>query len=191
MRDKKIRGNFGFTLIEILVTMVICLVILAGVHSVLVTQMRISSLQENQVSMTQEMRGAISRMTAEIHRAGIRSNSPVGKFNGISIATDKSIRLRSDLNMDGVFSGSGEDIYYQYDPSSSVVQKNGQTFLGNVVDFGLLYTLSDGSSTAAPADLSDIRKIGLRIGIRTQKPGNDGVFRTMTFSSDIQLRNNS
>ena len=191
MRDKKIRGNFGFTLIEILVTMVICLVILAGVHSVLVTQMRISSLQENQVSMTQEMRGAISRMTAEFHRAGIRKNSPVATFNGISVATDKSVRLLSDLNMDGVISGSGEDIYYQYDPSSLVVQKNGQTFLGNVVDFGLVYTLSDGSVTSAPADLSDIRKIGLRIGIRTQTPGNDGVFRTMTFSSDIQLRNNS
>jgi prepilin-type N-terminal cleavage/methylation domain-containing protein len=191
MRDKKIRGNFGFTLVEILVTMVICLVILAGVQSLLVAQIRISSLQENQASMTQEMRGAISRMTAEIHRAGIRKNSPAVPFNGILIATDKSVRLRSDLNMDGAFSGSGEDIYYQYDPSSLVVQKNGQTFLSNVIDFGLLYTLSDGSTTPAPADLSDIRKVGLRIGIRTQNPYNYGVFRTMTFSSDIQLRNNS
>jgi hypothetical protein len=93
--------------------------------------------------------------------------------------------------MDGVISGSDEDINYQYDPSSSVVQRNGETFLDNVVDFGLLYTLSDGSVTSAPADLSDIRKVGLRIGIRTQNPGNDGVFKTMTFSSDIQLRNNS
>lgn len=188
---EKIRENSGFTLIELLVTMVIFLVILAGVQTLLITQMRITSLQENLVSMTQEMRAAVSLMTTDIRLAGIRNNSPIVKFNGISAATDKSVHLISDLNMDGVISGSDEDINYQYDPSSSVVQRNGETFLGNVVDFGLLYTLSDGSVTSAPADLSDIRKVGFRIGLRTQNHDNHGVFRTMTFSSDIQLRNNS
>jgi prepilin-type N-terminal cleavage/methylation domain-containing protein len=187
----KIRGHLGFTILEILVTMAIFLVTLAGVGTLLTSQMGTNSLQENLASMTQEMRAGISLMTTDIRLAGIRNNSPIVKFNGISAATDKSVHLISDLNMDGVISGSDEDINYQYDPSNLVVQRNGDTFLDNVVDFGLLYTLSDGSVTSAPADLSDIRKVGLRIGIRTQNPDNYGVFRTLTFSSDIQLRNNS
>jgi prepilin-type N-terminal cleavage/methylation domain-containing protein len=188
---EKIRENSGFTLIEILVTMAIFFGILAGVTSILILQMRCNSLQENLVSMTQELRAGISLMTTDIRLAGIRNNSPVVKFNGISEATDKIVHLISDLNMDGVISGRDEDIQYQYDPSRSVVLRNEQTLLGNVVDFGLLYTLSDGSITSAPVDLSDIRKVGLRISIRTQNPDNYGIFRTMTFSSDIQLRNNS
>jgi type II secretory pathway pseudopilin PulG len=188
---EKIRDNLGFTVVEILVTMVVFLVVLAGVGSLLISQMRTNSLQENLVGTTQEMRAAISLMTTDIRLAGIRNNSPIVKFNGISAAADKSVHLISDLNMDGVISGDDEDITYQYDPSSSVVQRNNKPFLDNVIDFGLLYTLSDGSVTSAPADLSDIRKVGLRIGIRTQNPDNYGVFRTLTFSSDIQLRNNS
>ena len=188
---EKIRENSGFTLIETLVTMAIFLGILAGVTSVLILQMRSNSLQENLVSMTQELRAGISLMTTDIRLAGIRNNSPIVKFNGISAATDKTVHLISDLNMDGVISGSEEDIYYQYDPSSSIVQRNGQPFFDNVMDFGLSYTLSDGTVTPAPADLSDIRKVGLRIKIRTQNPDHYSGFRTMEFSSDIQLRNNS
>jgi len=188
---EKIRENFGFTIIEILATMTIFLIIFAGVTSVLIVQMRCNSLQENLVSMTREMRAGISLMTTDIRLAGIRNNSPIVKFNGISAATDKTVHLISDLNMDGVISGSNEDIQYQYDPSNSVVLRNGQPFFDNVMDFGLNYTLSDGTVTPSPADLSDIRKVGLRIKIRTQNYDNYGVFRTMEFSSDIQLRNNS
>ncbi len=187
----KIRGNSGFTLLEALVTMAIFLSVLAGVTSVLIVQMRCDSLQENLANMTQELRAGISVMTKDIHLAGIRNNSPIVKFNGISEATAKILHLISDLNMDGAISGSEEDIYYEYDPSSSIVLRNGQPFLDNVMDFGLNYTLSDGTVTSAPADLSDIREVGVRIKIRTQNPDNHGVFRTAEVSSDIQLRNNS
>lgn len=187
----KIRKNSGFTLLEVLVTLAIFVVILAGVTSILIVQMRIDSLQGSLVNMTQELRAGISLMTKDIRLAGVRSNSPVVKFNGISEATDKIVHLISDLNMDGAISGNNEDIYYKYDPSSSVVLRNGQPFLDNVMDFGLNYTLSDGTVTVTPPDLSDIRKVGLRIKIRTQNPDHYGVFRTTEFSSDIQLRNNS
>jgi hypothetical protein len=128
-------------------------------------------------------------MTREIRLAGYKTSTST--FNGIATATSDSIRILADLNQDGDTADDNEDISYTYNTSALQICRNGISLpvADNITSLSFQYTLKDGTVTSASANLADIRKINVSITARTTRPDRNGLYRTITLSSDITPRN--
>ena len=180
----------GFTMIELLASILISVVLLAGFYSVFFSQQTAFSAQEQVAEMNQNIRAALDLMTREIRLAGYKNSTST--FNGVATATSNSIRILADLNQDGDTADDDEDISYTYNAGARQICRNGITLpvADNITNLSFQYTLKDGTVTSAPANLADIRKITLSITARTTHPDQGtGTYRSITLSSDITPRN--
>jgi len=180
----------GFTLIELMAGILISAIIMAGLYSVLFSQQKAFSAQEQVAEMNQNIRAALDLMTREIRLAGYKTSTST--FDGIATATSESIRILADLNQDGDTADDNEDISYTYNAGALQICRNGVGLpvADNITSLSLQYTLNDGTVTPAPANLADIRKVTVSITTRTTHPDQGtGNYRSITLSSDITLRN--
>jgi type IV pilus assembly protein PilW len=182
--------NGGFTLIELMASVLISGIILAGLYCVFHSQQVAFSAQEQVAEMNQNIRAALDLMSREIRLAGYKKSGST--FNGIATATATSIQVLADLNQDGITSGTDENITYSYDASTKQICRNGVgvPIADNITSLSFSYTLANGSVTSAPASPADIRKVTIAITARTSNPDQGtGVYRTITLTSDITPRN--
>jgi type IV pilus assembly protein PilW len=185
-----LRKKNGFTMIELLASILISVVLLAGFYSVFFSQQTAFSAQEQVAEMNQNIRAALDLMTREIRLAGYKNSTST--FNGVATATSNSIRILADLNQDGDTADDDEDISYTYNAGARQICRNGITLpvADNITNLSFQYTLKDGTVTSAPANLADIRKITLSITARTTRPDQGtATYRSITLSSDITPRN--
>jgi prepilin-type N-terminal cleavage/methylation domain-containing protein len=96
MNPKKALNEKGVTLIELLVGLVICGIIIAGVYRVFVAQTKAYTVQEQVVEVQQNIRGAMELMLRDIRMAGYRSN-----INPVTLTTsvfpgDYALTVRTD-----------------------------------------------------------------------------------------------
>jgi len=80
----------GFTLIELLVTMVLASIVMAGIYSSYLSQQRSYLVQEQIVSIQQNLRAAIYIMQREIRMSGFNEN---GSGPGVQAADAESIKF--------------------------------------------------------------------------------------------------
>jgi type IV pilus assembly protein PilW len=180
----------GFTLIELMAGILISAIILAGLYSVLFSQQKAFSAQEQVAEMNQNIRAALDLMTREIRLAGYKTSTST--FDGIATATSESIRILADLNQDGDTADDNEDVSYTYNAGALQICRNGVGLpvADNITNLSLQYTLKDGTVTSAPANLADIRKVNISITARTSHPDQGtGMYRSITLTSDITPRN--
>jgi type IV pilus assembly protein PilW len=180
----------GFTLIELLAGILMSAIILAGLYSVLFSQQKAFSAQEQVVEMNQNIRAALDLMTREIRLAGYKTSTST--FDGIVTATSDSIRILADLNQDGDTGDDNEDITYTYNAIGMQICRNmiSLPVADNITTLSLQYTLNDGTVTPAPTNLADIRKVTISITARTTHPDQGtGMYRSITLTSDITPRN--
>ncbi len=151
-------------------------------------------------TMHQNARIGMAMMTRELRMAGY---DPSGKAAaGVVAATQNFIRVTIDLNEDEDVLDANEDITYSlYDSGSDGDLDLGRKPGGGSRDpaaenferLELTYTLADGSTTAAPVDVSQIRMIHLVLTARTARPDHkypqNGGYRTYTLQSVITPRN--
>jgi len=89
------KNHEGFTLVELLVSMVIVGVVMAGVYSAYYTQQKSYQVQEQVAGMQQNLRAAMSLMEREIRMAGY---DPTGNANaGIITAGANTISFSQDI----------------------------------------------------------------------------------------------
>lgn len=189
MRNSGMAG--GFTLIELLAALLISALVLGGIYGVFLSQQRAFAAQERILEANQNLRAVMDLMTREIRLAGYRRAGSA--FDGIAVAQASQIRILADLNQDGDTLDPQEDITYRYDGDSLQIWRNagGDLLLAeNILDFRLDYTLADGSITASPANLAEIRKVTVSITVRTAwaDPAT-GQHRSLTSTSDVTPRN--
>jgi prepilin-type N-terminal cleavage/methylation domain-containing protein len=107
----KIGGNDrGFSLVEVLVTLLLNVVVLGAIYTTMITSQRLYISEEEGIDMQQEARVAMDVMVRDIRRAG---NDPMQlAFTGgnafISTAKPNIIRLLADLPQDE--NGDGDNI---------------------------------------------------------------------------------
>ncbi len=189
----------GFTLIELLIAMTMSLVVLAGVVSVFVNQRKIYSVREHVAEMQQNARAGMYFMARELTMAGYDPTETSGA--AIVTATATTLQVSMDLNGDGDTADSDEHVTYAlYDAEGDGDQDLGRDAGGgsqlvaeNIVTLAFAYTLADETTTATPADLSQIRSIDVSLTARTATPDpqhatNSG-YRTKTLTTTIQVRN--
>lgn len=178
----------GFSLTELLIVMAVSALLLAGMASFFTSQAKTTSMQVLTVDTVHRARTALASITKEIRMAGYRSSGAA--FTGISQATADSIRILADINQDGVVSGSGEDILYVFNSGSKTIHRNGTPWAAGIESIAFTYTLNDGSTSQAPADLSAIRKVTLTLIVRssTIDPITSD-YKRIELTSDITPRN--
>lgn len=177
----------GFSLVEVVITMFIASILLAGIYGLVWNQQRAYSDQERVVESLRNARITLNYMAKELRMAGFKG--PGSIFNGVQTAQQTSIRILDDRDQNGTTSGPFEDITYTYDPSTMQLLKNGQAFMNNVTNFSLSYTMADGTLTNNPTDLTAIRKISVAISIRSKYAGLNSQYKITTLTSDIVPRN--
>jgi prepilin-type N-terminal cleavage/methylation domain-containing protein len=173
-------NNKGYSIIEMLIVMSVGLVIIGGVYEFNVSQGKAYSRHQDLVYSQESARLIMVRLSQDIRRAGLKQSGV--SLVGIAAADGKSIRILSDLDLNGNTSGPGEDITYIYDPVSKTISKNGSVMYKSVSNLSFSYILSDGSITSNPSDLSQIR----RISIGLQVAGRNNIIDLYT---DVTPRN--
>jgi len=192
MTISKLKNTAGFTLIEILVSMTIGLVVLAGVAGTFTAHTRQNNAEEQIVQMQQNVRAALDLMVREIQMAGYKPNG--GTVTGVTWSTSQ-LEIQADMDGNGSINtaaGSEEDIIYAYDNVNfQITRKLGssgtaQLLADNITAFTFSYLDANGSATTTS---SSVRKVSISITARTAKPDpsftSNGGKRTYQLSADI------
>ncbi|WP_022668520.1 prepilin-type N-terminal cleavage/methylation domain-containing protein [Desulfospira joergensenii] len=97
------RKDKGFTLIELMITMVIAGLIMIGAYAAYTSQQKTYYAQDQVTEMQQNIRAALSIITSELRMAGY---DPTGSGNfGIVWALPGRFQMTTDMDGDGVVDG--------------------------------------------------------------------------------------
>lgn len=98
-RGLEVRNNKGFTLIELMITMLVFSVIIAAVYATHISQQRTYQVQGQVTEIQQNIRAALYFMTSDIRMAGY---DPTDSANfGITIALAGRLQFTVDTDDDG------------------------------------------------------------------------------------------
>ena len=114
----------GFTLVELLITMVISGVIMAAVYAAYTVNQKVYTEQQHVVYMQQNIRASLQVLGREIRMAGY--NPAGGSGSGIVDALPGSVRFAMDLNEDGDVTDTDEDVSYQLYVAGDGIKKLGR-----------------------------------------------------------------
>lgn len=186
-----LRSNNGFTFVELLVTLVVSGVVLAGISSTFYSQHTSYLNQEQMVSMQQNLRAAMYIMEREIRMAGHDPNGDSG--SGILTANSSSIRIAQDLTNDagtgipdGDVNDPGENITYSLqdadgDGDTDLVRNdhNGagiQMIAEDIDALNFVYLNQNQAVTTMPADM---RSVQISVVAKTGQPSRGYVNKTV------------
>ena len=188
------RSCAGMTLVELTVTVVILAAVFLIVSSVFLSTSRFQSRTVRRAEMQMSSTQGMQLMTMEIRQCGADPAEPQIGVVPIVTGTATQIRVRSDLDGNGVLTTNpepSEDVTYTYDagrPSLTPYRR-----CGDVVSFSyvssLRLTYLDGPNarlTTLPLSAVDaalVRSVGLTI-TTTDRDSVD-----MTLATRIMLRN--
>ncbi|RMF85145.1 MAG: prepilin-type N-terminal cleavage/methylation domain-containing protein [Nitrospinota bacterium] len=189
----------GVTLIELLITLAIGVLLLAGLYHFFLGQQHAYALREEIAVMQQNLRIGIDILAREVRLAGYDPTETAGA--GLLTAAPHAIRFTADRNGDGDTDDPNEDVMYLLYDSG----KDGDLDLGrntggsnqpvveNIQSLDFVYTLRDGSTTTAPADPGQVSMVQIRLTARTAHPdpayAANGGYRTKTLSTRVRLPN--
>ncbi len=118
----------GFTLVELLITLVLSGIIMAAIYGAYITQQRTYLAQEDVAEMQQNVRAAMYMLASELRMAGYDDGSGAGAT--IQTAGLIQVRFTADLNADSDVVDEDEDI--TYDLYSSTIDGVTKTKLGRI-----------------------------------------------------------
>lgn len=192
----------GFTVVELLVSMLVTLVLMAGAFQMLNDFQKQFSIEQELTAMRQNMRLAVDFIAGELRDAGNNPNeanlTPVrGDPNGDNVRND--IRIQKDVNPPDDLRGSNltdpwEDITISFDATNKAVQIRDNIVGGAatpIVDehiTNLTFTLlrQDGTVTTVNSQATSVR-IQVDAATKIIDPRTRAV-RTETLVSDVRLR---
>jgi len=154
----------GFTLIEILVTLVIAMVVITAIFSIFVSSNRSYRTQDSVADAQQRVRIGIDFMVEDIRQAGL---DPTGSGNfGLEIFTATKLRFTADMDLDGAVDNANlERITYEFDAANRRLRRclyegtgseTWQTLIDNVSGVTFTYLNSAGTATATADDIRSV-----------------------------------
>lgn len=192
----------GFTLVEVMVTLVISSIVFAGIYTAFRSQQKSTDTQIQIAEAQQNLRAATLLMTRELRMAGFDPTEDAGA--SIVNATANSIHLTMDIrgnaggpdkdgdgipDPDGATNDSDEDITYSLYVDADGVSKLGRAapalnrpVAENIEALQFFYTLADGTTTLAPADPDLIRSVKVSLVARSDREDLNIVNNTTSFT---------
>jgi prepilin-type N-terminal cleavage/methylation domain-containing protein len=202
MEKKRTKRQAGFTLVELLVSLVLSSVIMLATYSVYRVQMHTGKVQENRLVAQEYARNVVDMMVREIRNAGY---APTGAPCAVVVSADaETIQFRYDANGNNVCTDPDEDITYSYvtigsgcAPGFGDITRNGNgnpLTECNVTNLDMRYFRQDGTEITRPVaagDLPNIQRVLITLTVQSKNP--DGVFggqlnATMTSNADLRNR---
>jgi prepilin-type N-terminal cleavage/methylation domain-containing protein len=199
MKDLR-RSAGGFTLVELLVSMVLSLVLLGAVYAVYKVQARTLGVQQNRQEAQSYARAVLDIMVREIRHAGANplqtssgancAGTPTAGTPGFVTATSTKIKFTYDYRgtstgsvADGNCDDPDEEITYEYQspgPQGCAVGNGDivRTANGtsepitdcNVTAFSLAYYAKDSSTVMSPVVLTNIQRVTPTLTVQSKNP---------------------
>lgn len=206
MSSRPRHGEAGFLAIDALVAVVLGLLALAALTTLHVGQMYAMSDQAKQVELQGSARDLADLFAREVRRAGFGTNpSCTGSAStAVLLGNSREVRVRADLDGNGVLTGAGEDVTWKLDPAAATVTRvdNGQNLTetlwtgvsigSSALSFfdGSGTLLGPGSTGLTAAQLVAIRRIRLNLALsaKTSQP-NSAATQVALATADVELRN--
>lgn len=163
------RYERGMTLIEMMVSITILMIILAGFISSFVTQQNFSTKQQNYIQLVQRGRATVQYLQGRIREIGYNPTGGLGF--GITAVTDSTLTYFSDRDQsDGVVNANdqvsiglnGRDLIVTESDGAALVP----TVIANEVE-DLVFTYENAAG-AAPANVNEIRVVRIQITLRRE-----------------------
>ncbi len=192
----------GFTLPEMLVTIMIMVTVLFALYSIFDMSIRVFSFGNDKVEVVENARLGLEKMERELRDAYPRDKA-AGNTTLFTDFTSRSVTFGNDTNGDRKITAPGEEIAYRLsrgapysllranpsndsspDPVIEYVKANGLTFKYYARDGKEINPSSPGSRTE-----SDIIRVRIKLEIEINR-GNLGT-RTQALTTDVDLRNRS
>ena len=178
------------TVAELLAAVVMTAASMGAMYSMMIAQNQVFSAQDRAVEMDQTARTIMNMISRDLRMAGYNPVRGIS-FNGITY-DPVQLRIRADLNGNGVLTDTNEDITYSYDAANLRLLRtapNNLIVFQNIQAFTFSYLDSSGSPTTTSAD---IRQVMVRIKARAAYrdptyPENNG-YRTLTLQSRVTPR---
>jgi prepilin-type N-terminal cleavage/methylation domain-containing protein len=204
----------GFTLVELLVTMVIASIVMAAIFSVYAALTRSYTTQNAAADVQQAVRATIDFMAEDIMMAGLTNPDEDygGTDVGISEAGSTRISFNADRNMDGDTDSTDnfENITYALVGNQLQITDNlgTETLIDNVVNFQFRYFRENATDTPTNNDLingydlinyhglgdplgaddrEDIRTVEILITVE-EPAGREGMIQR-TYTTRVRRRN--
>ncbi len=209
-------GETGFTIVELLVSILLTFIIMGAVYSVYRVQTHSAKVQENRLEAQEYARSVLDMMVREIRNAGYNPRGIVGTgascgggivvgTPGVNTATATSISFTYDFH-DGAAGApdqdcndSDEDITYNYETGCGAglgnVTRNGSgnpLTNCNVTSFDLRYFKQDGTELSRPVttELPNIQRVMITLTVKSRNKDTEfGGELTATMTSNADLRN--
>lgn len=185
---RRLRGEeSGFTLVEVMVTMMLMLVVMFALYSIFDMSLRVFGFGNDKTEATENARLGLERMEREI-----RAAYPQDKANGnetlLTTRTADQITFGNDLNGNRIVD-SNEVITYRRgvsDPTILTRENNGtsQPVVEFVAGLSFEYLNRYGASTSIERDIHVVR-----ITLTTKVDRSLADPTTQTLSTDVALRN--
>lgn len=182
----------GFTLVEMMVTVIVLGIVLAVVNQVFFSTTRLYGNTSVRAGQQMSARAGLSVMANELRTAGCDPSIPPAGIQGLLGAASDTVHVQADLTGDGAIQTAepSEDVMYYYDAGQQAVIRDPgtgpQVMIPNVTACQFTYFDVNNNALAAPLDAGyrgRVRSIGINITTQTERGGQ------MTVNTRISLRN--
>lgn len=194
----------GFTLIELILSLLLTLVILGVAVTVFSSALSTRSRESSRTDAITSAQAALNIMTREIGNAGYGlDNNGLGWYTGTppawqSDCTTQRLRFRTNVNNnDGTTAAPGEDVTYYLDgtgANQSVVRHDNNTgetsgIINRISNVSFAYTnyVNVGTTPIGPSPTTG--KITITLTVNLPDVVGQPAGRTVTVQSDVTLRN--
>lgn len=199
-RHQAVRGDAGFSLVELLVATSLGLVAVSSFLTFNRYQLFSLQDQSKQIDLQTTARNIVDLFAREVRRAGMNPTC-AGTFKGIAVAKASEIQIKTDLNGDGSTNGQNENVTYRFNYSLKSVERvtptSTETLISNVDFTGSSIKYYDGNGTElipwyplGETQRNNVRRvrIELRLSQDAVDPNKDTELRASA-STDVNLRN--
>jgi type IV pilus assembly protein PilW len=181
------------TLVELMVTLTVLALVSLVVTSTLMSTNRLQSRTTRRAEVQMNSRQGLALMTTELRQAGADPGNPQIGLAGIVSAEGGLIRVRADLNADGVIQTAepSEDVTYAFDPTARAITRDPGSgpavVIPNVTAMSLTY-FDAANQPLSPLPLSVTNAARVRaVAITITSEDRDS--RSITLTTRIALRN--
>lgn len=191
------RGERGFSLIEMLVSLVLLMLAMTGLAGLLIQNARVNKAQQMAAETQANARNCLSLIVQKLRSAGW---DPTNAGTFADITTDQNlgdtiseIRVYADLDEDGAVTSADEDVMIRHSANQVSWRRTGNPNDPFIVLATNISNDANGDGTIEPMFTPDTTPDPTRITVQitAQSPVPDptsGQFIRYTVSSDVVLR---
>ena len=189
MRERLLRDESGFTLTEVLVTMMMMILVMFALYSVFDMSLRVFGFGNDKTEAVENARLGLEKMEREIRAAYPYDKAGIGGTvnntviaGGVANPSD-SITFGNDMDSNRMIDPATEQITYSL--SGNTLQRNSQPVVEFVKLGGLTFNYLDSNGNLTITE-SNIRRVQIRLEVEVKRGPQAG---TQTLTTDVTLRN--